>query len=434
MSRRLIGLLLLLWGVATAAQPASVEGPWEAVAARTDVPIPELSERRWPNGLRTLHAWTHHSGLVSVRIAIANRFGVSEPGQHLQAALVQLWTRSRVSRRLAQLGGDLDVSVSPVAFTLSVTVASRFAPETLRLLAQQLNTSSWSEGELAAALTSAAQERVQQALDIQERARARALAEWGAGSEAPFAVDRVSLGQASRLQSCRVGMVVAVAGDLTRSETHRALHRLSQRHSDAPCNLEFHVTPSGGPGTAAQRHIQVAGVPQTAVVLQLPAPRGTAPDWLVAKVATTILGAGFNSRLNARVRVASGLTYGVGAWLESSEDWGWVQIRMRSHGESVSQAVELTKSTVRSMSELRPQRAELDAAVELLCSSFDRQLQATSGVARLLADFALRGGAVEDVSRYRQRLREVTAEQVTNLARRYWAGDILLVSAGASRP
>lgn len=143
------------------------------------------------------------------------------------------------------------------------------------------------------------------------------------------------------------------------------------------------------------------------------------PDYFPIVVMNAILGGTFSSRLNLNLRERHGYTYGVSSAFVMRRNPGPFLVSTAVQTEVTAPAV---REIVREMEAIRAEpvaERELQDARNFLAGIFPLRLQTTEGVASRLAELALYDLAEDYFERYRDRILEVTADQVHDAAVRY---------------
>ena len=142
----------------------------------------------------------------------------------------------------------------------------------------------------------------------------------------------------------------------------------------------------------------------------------------------TILGGTFVSRINSKLREEKGFTYGSRSTFDYRREPGPFAVQTSVQASATTEAIADILTEIRGIGGDRPAtEAEIARAQAALTRSYPRSFETAEQVTRAVAQIALHGlpddyfdGFVRDVSR-------VTAEQVSDVARRYAAPDDLHV-------
>ncbi len=142
----------------------------------------------------------------------------------------------------------------------------------------------------------------------------------------------------------------------------------------------------------------------------------------------TILGGTFVSRINSKLREEKGFTYGVRSTFDYRREPGPFAVQTSVQASATTEAIADILTEIRGIGGDRPAtEAEIARAQAALTRSYPRSFETAEQVTRAVAQIALHGlpddyfdGFVRDVSL-------VTAEQVSDVARRYTSPDDLHV-------
>jgi len=143
------------------------------------------------------------------------------------------------------------------------------------------------------------------------------------------------------------------------------------------------------------------------------------PDVIRARVANTILGAYFNSRVNANLREGHGWTYGASSGLQSDELVGSFR-----GGASVRNAVTDSSITefLKEMDRMRTERVgdeELQVVKNVLTGEFSRSLEEPGTAAQFALNTARYKLPGDYYEKYLEVLQGVTADDVQAMAKKY---------------
>lgn len=158
------------------------------------------------------------------------------------------------------------------------------------------------------------------------------------------------------------------------------------------------------------------------VVLGLPLPiLRDDPDFLPLQLATFALGGNFSARLMQTVRDEEGLTYGIGARLESITPitQGHLEITVSLSPEHVERGIARTLEEVARWAEHGLDAQELERNKTTLVGLHVVDLGTTGGLATAHMGQAVRGKAMQDLHNWPARLRAVPLERVQEVLRRH---------------
>jgi predicted Zn-dependent peptidase len=190
----------------------------------------------------------------------------------------------------------------------------------------------------------------------------------------------------------------------------------------------FDSWPAGAPPTenppkiAATQQVAVIDRPksvQSAMLMGVPAPSPSDPDWIKMNVTDAILGGAFGSRITANIREDKGYTYspysflltrkGATIWTEGAD------VTTNVTGASLT---EIFKEVDRLRNEAPPQK-ELDGIKSYLAGNFTIQNSSRSGITSQLSFVDLHGLGDDYLTGYVKNVLAVTPEDVRATATKY---------------
>lgn len=143
-----------------------------------------------------------------------------------------------------------------------------------------------------------------------------------------------------------------------------------------------------------------------------------ADDFYAVQVANAVLGGLFNSRVNMNLREDKGWTYGAGTAFRSRRAPGPFVGRTAVQTDAAAAALEEFVAEIRGMWGDPPDEEELELARNSLVESLPRQFETVHQVARKVATQIAYGLPDDYWERFPERIREVTAREAAEAARR----------------
>jgi zinc protease len=141
------------------------------------------------------------------------------------------------------------------------------------------------------------------------------------------------------------------------------------------------------------------------------------PDFFALQVMNKILGQGADARLFQILREEKGWTYGAYSRLTRPRDIGIFAANAEVRTEVTDSAVVEMLHQLRRLSDEAIPSAEFEAAVSFLAGSFPLRIETAGQVASQVAQVRLLGQPVDELVRYRERIRAVTPADVRRVAR-----------------
>lgn len=429
---------LLFAPMAYAAEAANAATAMPAYGKDKPIPAPHIGKKTLANGMQV---WVvPRSGLPRVDFVLAVRGagyaadGAQHPGfANLLAGLLNEGTARRDSRAIAEaaqgMGGSVAASTALDGILVSANAVTSHAGAMLDLLAEVARQPSFPEKEVALAKANALQSlKVQEATPTFRAERAVARAVYGAhpyGSTSPTAE---AIGSATE--------AMLRAEHAKRFRPERSLLVITGRIKEADAmklaqkafgdwKVEGAALAETAPAPAAAKPVRVLlernGSVQSTIRLGAPGIPAKVEELVPMRLASTILGGGFSSRVNLNLREEKGYTYGASAGARVYRDGGGIV-----GGADVRNAVSGAALT-EFFSEYRKLGTELVPAPEMEMNKryvaggylISNQLQRS--VANTLASNWLIGLPPEFLGQYVPMIQKVTPEQVRDIGKKYFA-------------
>lgn len=143
------------------------------------------------------------------------------------------------------------------------------------------------------------------------------------------------------------------------------------------------------------------------------------PDEDAVVVLNALFGGTFTSRLNLNLRERNGFTYGVRSRFAFRSRPGPFTVGTAVGTDVTAAALREIVREMEALAEGGPTEAEVEAARDYLAGVFPLRLETVGQVAARLTELVIYGLPVEYHAGYRERMRDVTAEAVTEAARRH---------------
>jgi predicted Zn-dependent peptidase len=401
------------------------------------LPVPHIARKTLANGLEV---WVvPRQGLPRVDYVLAMRGAgyAADDAQHpgfasLLASLLNEGTAKRNSRAIAEagqaLGGSVAAGTSQDGITVSADALASGAGDMMKLLAEVVREPSFPDNEVALAKANALQ--------------SLKVAETQPGFRADRALSRAIYGDhpyghtTGTVESINaVDVALLRAEHAKRFRPDRALLVITGRIGEAEALKLAEAAfgdwrAQGGPlpDTPAARTaadpvrllLERPGSVQATVRLGRPGPAATVAEQVPLRLASTILGGGFSSRVNLNLREDKGYTYGASAGARMFRDGGAI-----TGGADVRNEV-TGKALTEYFNEYRKLGTELVGDDEMRMNKryvagtylINNQLQRS--VATTLANNWLVGLPPEFLGEFVPKIERVTAEQVRDMGKKYF--------------
>jgi predicted Zn-dependent peptidase len=225
------------------------------------------------------------------------------------------------------------------------------------------------------------------------------------------------------------GAYLAIAGDITPAAATEVVKKhFGGWSAPAP-------KPAALPAVGQlQRRVVVVDQPEAVQtqfgMVGIGVPRSS-PDWLALTVGNQIFGGSFNSRLNLRLRAKEGLTYGANSSIVSNRHAGLWGATSFTRTEETANAMKVMMEVVNDFRKNPATPAELSEATSYLSGVFAIQTETAAAVAGRVLTAALHGLPADYWQTYRDRVRKVTAADVSGAVQRHVRPDqITIVAVG----
>jgi zinc protease len=152
------------------------------------------------------------------------------------------------------------------------------------------------------------------------------------------------------------------------------------------------------------------------------------PDYFAVSVMNEIFGGGFSSRLFNNVRAAKGLAYSVGGGVGTSFSHpGMTNISMQTKSSTTVAGIQALYEEIDNLHGKEPDATELQRAKNQILNSFIFRFDTPEKVLAEKMAYEFYHYPLDFLERYRSEIEKVTAQQVTQVARKYLQKDRLAV-------
>jgi predicted Zn-dependent peptidase len=437
----MLALVLLLSALpASTALAAEAKLPAELppFGADRSLPVPKITQRTLANGLQV---WVvPRQGLPRVDAVLVLRgagFAADAPGQNgfasLLAGVLTEGTVRRDSRAIAEaaqgLGGSISASSSNDGISVSANALASGAAPLLELLAEVVRSPAYSDNEVTLAKANALQGL--KASEAQPGFRAeRALSDAIFGdhpyaraqptAEAIAAVTAEGLRGAHARRFRPDHALLVVAG---RIDDAQALQLVEAAFGDwqaigtAVANTPLARTAAPGARVLLER----PGSVQATLRLGRPGIAASAEDQVPLSLTSTILGGGFSSRVNLKLREEKGYTYGASAGARNYRDGGAIVGGADVRNEVAGAALAEFMAEYQRIGSQPVGSQEIQETKRFVAGSYVLSTQLQGSLARQLAANWLIGLPADYLGRFVPLVRQVTAAQVLAMGRKYFA-------------
>lgn len=225
------------------------------------------------------------------------------------------------------------------------------------------------------------------------------------------------------------GMIIGVAGALPAETVYRKIDAIFggwRKDGQRPVALSPDVARPAG---LQRRYVPMPEKHQADIVLGLPGPRRSAPDYLDASLMNTILGVfGMMGRIGQNVREKQGLAYYASSRLEGGLGPGPWTASAGVAPDKVEQAVESIRQEIRRIMEEPVTAEELADSQAYRTGSLPMGLETNSGLVDTITDMELYDLGLDYLHRYSDMINGITVERVQQAAQKYLSADDLVIA------
>jgi predicted Zn-dependent peptidase len=401
------------------------------------LPVPEILQSTLDNGLTVWLVPRPGLPKVSATLVVRGGVAVDPPGQEgiseVFAAALKSGTAGRTARQIAEelqaVGGQISTAVDDDAVFVSVDGLSTGADRLLEVLADVALRAAFPPAEV-------------------ELEKVNALEGLKAQEATPeFAVDKafsaaVHPDHPYRYSAPEAAALAAATPELLRGEFARRFRperslllvvgALDPAATATRVEADFGGWKSAAPApdpvppapTAAKRQILLVDRPgsvQSEIRVGRPAVEATSPDFYPLLVANTVFGGAFGSRLVQNIREEKGYTYSPGAAVQTRAEGGRLRVRAAVRNEVTAASLLEIFYELDRMGATLPTADELTRAKRFQTGLYLLRNQIQGALVFTLASNWVKGLPPEALGEFVPRVEAVTAEQVREVGRSYFA-------------
>jgi zinc protease len=229
------------------------------------------------------------------------------------------------------------------------------------------------------------------------------------------------------------GAIIAIVGDV---DSAQALELIKQRFGQwsgaNPAHEETLALGSKYQPVAGQRDVvNMPDKSNVSITWLGSGPSKLGNDWAPRTIATFIFGGDFSSRLNERLRIKDGLTYGAFAWYSNGRAAGPFCVNTQVNPENIEPAVKGANEELAKFYSAGATADELKLAQDYLTGNFPVKLSTNGDVAGALVDALYLDRDADFIQHYTEMIKAASLEQVNAVATQYMnPANLLLVIAG----
>ncbi|XLY87839.1 M16 family metallopeptidase [Ectopseudomonas mendocina] len=223
-------------------------------------------------------------------------------------------------------------------------------------------------------------------------------------------------------------VVIALVGDLSRSEAEAIANRVSAALPQGPALAKIAQPQTPKPGTS---HIEYPSNQTHLMIAQLGIDRRD-PDYAALYLGNQIFGGGgFGTRLMSEVREKRGLTYGVYSGFSAMQARGPFMINLQTRAELSQGTLALVKQLLADYLRDGPTQQELDNAKRELAGSFPLSTASNAAIVGQLASMGFYDLPLSYLDDFMRDVQNLTTEQVkAAMAKHLDPEALVVVTAG----
>lgn len=435
-----VALCVLLPGAVLAGPQATLPKDLPAYAPDKALPVPQVVKKTLPNGLEVWVVPRDGVPRVDAVLALRNAgLAVDREGMpgfaSTLAGLLNEGSATRDSKAIAEaaqgLGGSVGASASVDGIFVSGNALASKAAPMLSLLAEVARTPTFPDREVALAKANALQSlKASEAQPSYKADRAMNRLIYGdhpygrvEPTEASInAIDVAALrtAHAQRFRPDRALLVIT-----GRIDPKLALREAERAFGDWKASGAALPEPAPARRQAPVRRVLIdrADSVQSTINLGRPALDVQDPDYIPLRLAGTVLGGGFSSRLNQNLREDKGYTYGAGGGLTARRLGGEVGVGADVRNAVTGAAMKEFHGELSRMANEPVPAEELQDTKRYVAGGYLISNQQQASVAFTLANNWTLGLPPEFLGEYVPKIRAVSAEQLQAVSRKYLSPD-----------
>ncbi len=355
----------------------------------------------------------------------------SMTGYLLARGGIQSKTAEELEERLAFLAAQLDSGIGDSQGRVGLNLLSKDLEEGLAILREVLTVPRFQQDKLDLAKHQSLQ-RMRERNDDSSSIEGREAAFLSFGEEfwanrqstekTVTSITREDLQKFHQRWFVPGNFIVAVSGDFARDEMISKLERFfenwpfkGEQPPAIPANPSF-----ASPGI----YVVQKDVPQGRVAMMLPGVQRDNPDYFAIMVMNDILGGGgFTSRIVNRVRSDEGLAYSAGSSFPGGVYYPLTfRAGFQTKSRTVPYAISIVQKEIESICANKVTDEELNTSKRSFIDTFPRMFATKGQIVGVFAQEEFTGRysrEPEFYQKYRQRIDQVTADKVMEVARKY---------------
>ena len=429
-NKLLIAAALLL----SLAQPAIAQKQTPPAGGKAkDFKLSDKKVQTHPNGLKTMIV--PYGTLPKVNISLIVKTGnVHEaPNQVWLADLTGRLLRegttttnfAALSKKVAMMGGTLNVNVGPDQTTISGSVLSEYAPDFIKLVSDLVMNPAFPASEVERLKTDFKRRLTTQKAVPQSQAQEKFFAAlykdhpYGTIFPTEEMISSYTVQMIKDYYNANFGAkrsVLYVVGKFDEKAVATALASSLTKWKPGP---EISYPPANPQPVQDTLVVDRKGAPQTTLMVGLPVVSPTNKDYVPLLVTTSLLGGAFGSRITTNIRENKGYTYSPFSTVlnrKGSSIW-YEQADVTS--EHTIDALNEIEREIKRLQTQPPAKEELEGIQNYSAGLFVLQNSTPAGIIGQLNFLDLHGLDDSYLNNYVQNIYKVTPEQVSQMTKNY---------------
>lgn len=425
-------LIALLFGLFFQTISAQKQTPPAGGPAK-DFKLSAKKEKTYPNGLKT--TTVQYGTIPKATINLIVKTGNVHEGANevwladLTARLLKEGTAktnfAALSKKAAQMGGELNVSVGMNQTTISGSVLSEFAPEFIRLIADLVMNPAFPASELERLKGDlkrqlAVQKAVPQA-QAQEQFFGAVYKDHPYGRIFPTEemLNSYTLQMAKDFYNKNFGArrsVLYVVGKFNEAAVNAAVNTAFSKWKAGPA---VDYPPVQAAAVADTLMVERKGAPQTTLMVGMPVVTPDNEDYLPMVVTNSLLGGSFGSRITSNIRENKGYTYSPFSTISNRKGSSlWYEVADVTSEHTIDAMNEIEKEVKRLQRE-PPSKEELQGIQNYEAGVFVLRNSSPGGIIGQLNFLDLYGLSDNYLANYVKNVLSVTPEKVSEITRKH---------------
>ncbi|MBT1689364.1 M16 family metallopeptidase [Dawidia soli] len=424
-----LALTLLATGAASAQKQSPPPG-----GAPHDFKLPAKKVNTLPNGLRSTLVEYGVTPKVTVSVIVktgnvhegANEVWLADfTGKLINEGSATLDAKA-LAKKVALMGGELNISTGLNQTTLSGSVLSEYAPDLIKVLADVVIHPAFPAKEV-----DRLKNDLKRGLSVQKSIpQSQAFERFGKTlyPDQPYGryfpteamLDSYTLENAKAFYDKNFGAqrtVVYVVGKFDEDAVTKAIDESFTSWQKGPA-VDYPVAKPAKNGPA--EIIDRPGAPQTTVMLGLPVIDPSQPDYLALQVTNTLLGGSFISRITSNIREDKGYTYSPYASMNANVKGAYWAERADVTTEHTGASLQEISKEIKRLQTEPVDKKELEGIQNFEAGNFVLQNSTPNGIINQLNFIDLHGLSDDYLNNRVKNIYAVTPEKIQSLAREYF--------------